>query len=186
MNLDDILNTIQDDDPKDTFLSKLAGAPSPEVVAPVVGPGVYDDTQEVDEELMKKVAEEVDNQGRIMARGFWDEFNKLAVGTQVADTPHPGAMPENGAMQMMRAYPGMTPGQDSTDRVSAIISQLTAPTQAGVSSITQTGNPVDYPPRTTVDEAAPIAYDENNAAAKTAGDRIIETLWSLHVSQEEQ
>ena len=180
MNLDDILNTIQDDDPKETFLSKLAGAPSEGAVESVVS----QEDADLDAELMKKVAEETENQGRIMARGFMRELDKIAVGTQVVDTPHPAALPDNPAIQMMRAYPGTQPGQDSTDRVSAIISQLKAPTEAGVASITQTGTPVDYPPRTVVDEAAPIAYDENNASAKVAGDRIIEKLWNLHVATE--
>jgi hypothetical protein len=141
---------------------------------------------EDDEALMRKVAEEVDMQGRVMARAFYDELQKIAVGTQMVDTPHPGAMVGNPAMQMAIAQPGATPGQDATSRVAAIINQLKAPTEAGVSSVTQTGMPVDYPERQSVDESAMIAYDENNMAAKTAGDRILEGLWDIHVTNEEE
>jgi hypothetical protein len=196
MNLDDILNKIQDGDPKETFVAKLASMPSAEpVVAPGVDPTepkvasanvdhIVDVATDNDEELMKKVAEEVDAQGRVMARAFYDELQKLAVGTQMVDTPHPGAMVDNPAVQMPIAMPGATPGQDATGRVAAIINQLKAPTEAGVSSITQTGTPVDYPPRIPVDESQLIAYDANNMPAKTSGDRILEGLFNIHVTEE--
>ena len=184
MNLDEILATIQDGDPKETFLSKLAAT---NVETPEPTPVEKEKIAEAeDEELMKKVAEEVDAQGRIMARAFMDELNKIAVSTQMVDTPHPAAIVENPAVEMGKDMPGMIPGQDITGRVSAIINQLKAPTEAGVSEIVQTGNVVDVPPRSPIDEAPPIAYDANNAAQKTAGDRILEQLWKLHVTRGEK
>lgn len=85
------------------------------------------------EDDMSKVAE-ADAQGRIMARGFWDELSKLAV-APVAEYPaDPGAIPNNAALEVGRGEPAQ-PHANKSAKVNAIIGQLVAANKVGAGEI---------------------------------------------------
>jgi len=117
---------------------------------------------------MLKIAEQADFIGRIMYRGFMDELEKDAVGTQIVDTPDPGMIPAAPQIQLPR-HPV---GTDKTSRVQAILNKLKASTEVGASEIAQVGDVVDRPGRSPLDEGVAIG------AVKTSGDKILEILYN--------
>ena len=186
LNLGEILAAAEAGTPREHFLAKLANikeedpkeTPMPEKVA---SKNLTND-EEKEIEIMEKIAGQMDEQGRIMARAFVDEINKIAVGTQVMDTP-PGPGVSNAAMQLS-ATEHSPVGTDVTGRVSAVINQLKASTEAGVGEIGQSGTVIDRPPRPPVQEGAPVLADLGKTAGLdglTDGDWVLTNLFNRHI-----
>lgn len=176
--LADILKNLESDTPEATFISKLAGeTPAPvaettPAVTPATEPAV---APTVDAEAdLKKIAEEADGVGRIMAHSFMDELQKLAVGV-VGLTPNPDAIPQNPAVQLS--------SQDIREadvmKVQKIIQNLTQGERAhAVTGYVQVnGQPMGGVQPVAQDEA-PIAFD------KKGSDEIVEKLYGKYFGKE--
>lgn len=195
LNLSKLLNAMEEKDSEQTFFAKLASTPAEEKVTPAAAPEtattpvkveepvkVAEVNTEMDKEMLQKVAESYDDAGRIMARGFYDEFQKLAVGYQTADTPNiTPALQVNPAVQLSQGTPAH---QAETSRVGAIINSLRSDTLMPAGTISVRGEQrVAVIPPDAPDRGTPTAADvmEAQTYGKTAGDRIMEKLWARHV-----
>jgi hypothetical protein len=181
--LADILKGLEAKTPEDQFVQKLAGIgePSaPEVNTPTVTPAVAaadpvvtpPAPPAVDE--IKKQAEEADDVGRIMARAFHDELQKIAVGV-VGMTPNPDAIPANPAVTL----PSVDIHEADIKKVQAIIQQLTAGERMhGPQGYVQVnGQPAAATQPVVVDET-PIAAD------KKANAEVIEKLYERYFAED--
>ena len=186
--LAEILKNLESSSPEDTFIKKLAGVEESATPAPVAEPTpaaapapAAVDTQKTAEEL-KKVAEEADGVGRIMAHSFMDELQKLAVGV-TGLTPNPDAIPANPAVQLSN----QDIHEADVAKVQAIIQALTQGERAhAVKGYVQVnGQPAGDTQPVAVDET-PIAYDHAKAApiaydyAKAANAEVIENLYKKY------
>lgn len=170
--LADILKNLESTSPEDTFVKKLAGL---EESAPVAEPTPVAQTSEEVNDL-KKQAEEADGIGRVMARSFMDELQKIAVGV-TSLTPNPDAVHENPAVVM----PNVDIHEADVKKVQAIIQQLTAGERMkGPQGYVQVnGAPAETTQPVAVDET-PIAYDVHKKAANA---EIIENLYARYFAE---
>ncbi len=138
---------------------------------------------------LAKIAAEMDDAGRVMARAFADELQKLAVGV-VGMTPNTDAIPENPAVQVSND----DVRRDDADKVTAILTQLTMGERAqGPDGYKQVdSNPVDAAQSVAVDEH-PTTHDVQNVAKrqaaeareKTASDAVISALYQKYFGGQE-
>ena len=175
--LADILNNLESNSPEDTFIKKLAGVgnePTPVVEpTPTVEP-VAVETQKTAED-MKKLAEEADGVGRIMAHSFMDELQKLAVGV-VGMTPNPDAIPANPAVQVSN----QDVHEADVAKVQSIIQALTQGERAhAVQGYVQVNGQPAGPTEPVNQDPAPLAYD----AAKAANAEVIENLYARYFGE---
>lgn len=194
LNLDAIMAAIESaSTPEEELIAKLAGVTpvekSEEIVETPEKPVVTTTEKNAEPEgddLQKKAAE-VDDQGRIMARAFFDELNKIAVG-DVGITPNPAAVPDNPGIQLSNQG-GV--GAAAYGPADAVIQQLTASAQVGGPQGTigvQGGAMQPIPGVAGVDEH-PVAADaakakERAMADKTAADKAISALYKKFVGGE--
>ena len=122
---------------------------------------VTDGTEDVD---MAKVAE-ADAQGRIMARAFVDEMQKLGV-APMADYPaDPGSVPNNPAVEMGRGEAAQPHGNKSAT-ANAAINALSAANKVGAGEIANPAGVQPFPGKADPQEGnLPLAADA--AAAQT-------------------
>ena len=140
---------------------------------------------------LEKFAAEMDDAGRVMARSFANELQKLAVGV-VGVTPNTDAIPDNPAVQVSND----DVRREDADRVAAIIAQLTLGERAkGPQGYTQVdSNPVDGAASVAVDEH-PTAHDVANVAkrqeaekregVKTASSDVVNALYQKYFGGQE-
>lgn len=150
-------------------LEKTAAAPAA-IAEPVVvaeTPVAVVETDEV--ASLQKVAEFEDMKGRIQARAFVDEIQKIAV-TVTGLTPNTGAVPANPAVQVSNS----DAHEADVAKVESIIKKLTMGGEAKV-------NPAGavHEQNVPVAGAQPIAVDEHPVAAdaKTASEEIMTALY---------
>jgi hypothetical protein len=183
--LADILSNLESNTAEDTFIKKLAGVgneptpavvpvePTPAEVVPVEP--VVVETQKTAED-MKKLAEEADGVGRIMAHSFMDELQKLAVGV-VGMTPNPDAIPANPAVQVSN----QDVHEADVAKVQSIIQALTQGERAhAVQGYVQVNGQPAGPTEPVNQDPAPLAYD----AAKAANAEVIENLYARYFGKE--
>jgi len=123
-------------------------------------------------------------EGRAMALGFIDELEKAAVETHpVAITPDHGQIPGNVNPNMQMSTAGGAVGSPATAVINSLISQAghnggVVQGPAGTLTAAKTEGALPQ-------EAADVmkAQETAEAAAKTAGDRIIEALYNLHLAE---
>ena len=141
-----------------------------------------------DEDLVK----EADAQGRIMARAFVEELNKVAV-APVADYPaDPGAIPSNPALELPRGE-GNQPHAEQNAKVNAIIGQLTAANKVGAGEISGPAGVMSMEEKTPGNEvqvAADAAKEQEQAATgggpsaeKTSAEDIISSLYDTYFGE---
>ena len=147
-------------------LEKTASA-EPEVEGSVETPETVVVTDEVAE--LQKIAELEDMKGRIQARGFVDEIQKIAV-TVTGMTPNTGAIPANPAVQIATS----DAHEADVSKVESIIKKLTL---GGEQKMSPSG--VIHENNIPVAATQPIAIDEHPVAAdaKTASEEIISSLY---------
>lgn len=136
----------------------------------------------VDEDAeFRKIAEEYDAAGRIMARAFADEMNKIAVGV-TGITPNTAAVPDNPAVQLSNEDVNLP-------EVAQVVNTIREQTQGAEAKMTPAGQ-VQVEPKVTTgagpSEQKPVAADmrsaqEDAAAAKTA--QVVERLWNHYFGQ---
>lgn len=128
-------------------------------------------------DAMQKRAADLDSEGRIIARAFVDEIQKIAVEV-TGITPNTGAVPSNPAVQVSND------GEHEADvaKVEAIIKKLTLGGEAKVNptgAIFENNMPVATTQPIVVDEH-PIAADAAKASEEksaTASEEILNTLY---------
>lgn len=139
-------------------------------------------TAELTEDNMDELVKKADAEGRAMARGFMDELNKIAVDTDpIQVTPDHGQLPGpiNPAVQMP------TQGGAVGSPASQVIDSLVSRVGQNGGQIQASGGPVAGAQTQVM--AQPLAADvvkaqeQAEAAAKTAGDYIIEELYKAHI-----
>ena len=141
-----------------------------------------------DEDLVK----EADAQGRIMARAFVEELNKVAV-APIADYPaDPGAIPNNPALELPRGEANQ-PHAEQSAKVNAIIAQLTSANKVGAGEIASPAGVVSIEEKTPGNEvqvAADAAKEQEQAATgggasgeKTGADRILSNLYTTYFGE---
>ena len=142
---------------------------------------------------MAKIAE-ADAQGRIMARAFFDEMNKLAVAPVAAYPADPGALPNNPAVEMGRGEPAQR-HMEAQSAANGLIAQMTAAGKVGAGEI---GTPAGVQPLAKSDPMEgnqPLAADMAKAqeraavpgaeAVKTGALKITEALYNKYFGVEE-
>lgn len=135
---------------------------------------------EINEDEAIKAAE---LEGRAMARGFFDEMQKQAVDTDpIQISPDHGQTPGNMNPAVQVSTAGGAVGSSASQVINSLISRVgqnggVIQTPAGTVAAAQTQ--VMAPPT-----PAEIARQQASAeaAAKTASDYIIETLYNLHLA----
>lgn len=146
-------------------LEKTAAAPADFAVET---PETLVENNEVAE--LQKIAEIEDMKGRIQARAFVDEIQKIAV-TVTGLTPNTGAVPANPAVQVSN----MDAHEADVQQVEAIIKKLT---MGGEQKMSPAG--AIHEQNVPVAATQPIAIDEHPVAAdaqKTAGEEIMSALY---------
>lgn len=113
INLDELLAKLQEGTVKTAEATPAPATPPAEPATPA--PAAVEGNDE-----LRKIAEEMDEAGRIIARSFYDELQKLAVGS-VGLTPNPDATPDNPLVQISKA----DVHEQDVAKVQAIIQQLT-------------------------------------------------------------
>ena len=159
---------------------------------PVTEPEKVEETTKVAEvpEDQEKIAQEFEDQGRIMARGFMNELNKLAVGTEVM-TPNPDAVPKiNPAAEL--AQTEMPAEEPDIQAVVGEINRLRQATMVGAREHGQSGTVTDTPhKKPEVEGAPPVVYDQakaqlgSGAVNKLASDEIVGTLYQHYFGEED-
>jgi len=196
LNMEDVLAALESTaNPEESFNAALQGE---EKIAEAketekVAEAKETETPETPEDSeMAKIAE-ADAQGRIMARAFFDEINKLAV-APVAEYPADrGSIVNNPAIEVSRGDLAQ-PHPEITGPANAIISQLTAPNKAGAGEI---ATPAGVQPNQRVPletGSAPLAYDTVKAqetaatgagqVVKTGAYHIVDTIYNKYFKEE--
>jgi hypothetical protein len=176
INLQDIISrvTSQVNESEKTAeeVAAVAAVAAAPAVVPAVAPVVTAAPVENLEE-QQKVAAEMDEAGRVMARAFYDELNKLAVSAHgYVDTA--AENPENPAVQVSTKPERL----DNAMKAVSIIQQLTAGERVkGPEGYVQVnGQPVAATAPEIPVEEHPVAYD----ATKRASAKIIEAVYSKY------
>jgi hypothetical protein len=145
---------------------------------------------------MAKVAE-ADAQGRIMARSFYDELNKLAVAPVAPYPADPGAIPNNPALEIGRGEPAQ-PQAEKSQQINGIIASLTAANKVGAGEI---ATPAGAQPVAHTDPQEgnmPLVYDQAAAQERAAvpgaeavktgelagAEKIVTSLYNKYVAEE--
>lgn len=127
-------------------------------------------TTDTELEDMQKKAADADAEGRIIARAFVDEIQKIAVEV-TGLTPNTAAVPENPAVQVSTEDAHL----EDVSKVEAIIKKLTMGGEAKV-------NPAGaiHEQNVPVEGSQPIAVDEHPIAAdaKMASNDVLEALYT--------
>ncbi len=135
------------------------------------------------EDEMNKVAE-ADAEGRIMARGFWDEMKKMAQ-IDPAGTPlpaDPGAIRRFPAVEVGRGDGADTigAGGEAAAQARATVNQLPVATLTGNGEITVNGNPQVVAKKDPQEGNPPLAADVAIAQEKQAADEILTNLFNKY------
>jgi len=149
--------------------------------------------QTEEDEEMAKVAE-ADAEGRIMARAFIDELQKLGV-APVADYPaDPAAVPNNPAVEMGRGEPAQ-PHADKQGKVNAILNTLVAANKVGAGEIGTYAGPMPEAKADPQEGNMPLAADADAAqkraavpgasVEKNSALKIVNTLYARVFGEEE-
>jgi len=146
-------------------LEKVATTPVETPAEPTVVP-VENQVNENDE--LRKLAEEYDAAGRIMATAFVDELQKLAVGV-TGVTPNTAAEGDNPAVQVSNADVNL----GEVAKVVGVIREQTLGAEAKMSPAGQ----VQSDPKVTV-PGAPVENPPVAADVKTASTEVVERLWN--------
>jgi len=130
---------------------------APEVTATPAPAAAPAEIQVSEDTELRKLAEEYDAAGRIMAAAFADELQKIAVGV-TGVTPNTAAVPENPAVQVS--------DQDiQLANVGAVVGQLRALTQGAEADLSPagkvevSGGHIVMPTPASVAENPPVAAD---------------------------
>ncbi len=159
---------------------------TPETLEAYTGNG-YSDSD------LAKVAE-ADDQGRIMARAFFDELNKMAV-APIANYPaDPGAIPMNGAVEVGRGEPAQPHGEKSM-QVNSILNSLVAANKVGAPEIAMPAGPQPGQKADLQTGNQPLAADLAKAqeramvpgmeVEKQSGVKIINNLYAKYFGEEQ-
>ena len=177
LNIDALIESLQSaSTPENDLIEKLAEMATDEPVEEIV-----EEEEKPEEEKsadLAKVAELADDQGRIIARAFMDELNKIAVET-VGMTVNTATEGENLNMHLSNK----DVHTDVTAPADAVIRGLTAAVQAGgpQGEIGGTGLSSQSIAGTPADEA-PVAGV--SGTVKAASDKVIEALYAKYVGGE--
>lgn len=137
----------------------------------------------VQEAELDNLVKQAELEGRAMAVGFMEEFNKVAVETHpIQITPDHGQTPGNVNPTVQVSTAGGAVGSPASAIINSLLARSgqsggTISGPAGIMARAETG--VAAPPN-----AAEIArlQESQAAAAKTAGDYIIEQLYNIHLA----
>tara|TARA_Y100000034_G_C6824445_1_gene371611 strand:+ start:134 stop:754 length:621 start_codon:yes stop_codon:yes gene_type:complete len=164
LNIQEILDQLEaNQTPEEALAAGLAGTekvaeettdatPAAETVK------TAEDASETSEQ--EKFAAELDAQGRIIARSFMDELNKIAV-MDAPMTINTGAEGNNPGVEVSRGEVN----QEQVDKVVGVLGQLNAATNAGMGEIANPAGVLSVEQKTPVDEH-PVVADQ--AAAQNA------------------
>ena len=196
LNMEEVLAALEDNNtPEESFAAglqddneKVASAYSQETGTPET-PAMAGDYSQED---VEKVAQ-ADAEGRIMAQGFWDELQKVAVAPVAAYPADPGAIPANPAVEVAKGEFAQ-PHAEGVSKVNAMIAQLTAAGKVGAGEI---GTPAGVMPEAHTDPQdgnAPLAVDQAKAqeaaasggqpAVKTGAVNIVNYLYEQYFGEE--
>jgi hypothetical protein len=125
---------------------------------------------EVNTPDFRKLAADLDAEGRQMAHGFIDELSKLAVGVSEL-TPNTAAVPDNPAIQVSNA----DAHEGDVAKVEAIVKKLTL---GGEQKVNPSG--VIHEQNTPVAATDPIVVDEHPVAADVAKQAAADIIGRLY------
>jgi len=201
LTMEEVLNALEkNSSPEESFsaalqddVEKTASAVENGTVDPSKEKSGAPETPQVEDSDMAKIAE-ADAQGRIMARAFMDELQKLAV-APVAEYPaDPGAIPDNPAVQVARGELAQ-PNAAAQSAANTIINRLVAASKVGASEVaTPAGSQVigkadphegNPPLAADAAKAQERAATTVNEEEKTGALRITEALYQKYFGEEE-
>lgn len=135
------------------------------------------ETQVDENDELRKLAEEYDAAGRIMARAFADELEKIAVGA-TGVTPNTAAEGDNPAVQVSNSDVNL----GEVAKVVGVIKEQTLGAEAKNTAAGQVQADPKVTAPTAPTENPPVAADakgaaEDAAAAKQASAEVVERLW---------
>ena len=162
LNMEQVLEALETQDPKEAFVAGLQ-----EKTAEAEQETETPETQtKVSEEDLTKVAE-ADAQGRIMARAFFDELQKVGV-APIADYPaDPAAIPNNPAVEVGRGEPAQ-PQAEKSMKINSIIAGLTAAGKVGAGEIATPAGPAPEQKVNPQEGNQPLAADVRKAQERAA------------------
>lgn len=150
-------------------------------------------SQEESEEEMRKTAKRADEEGRVMARSFFDELQKLGVAPTAEYPSDPGAVPINRGVEVPRGEAAQ-PHAEQTSKVNQIIAQLTTSNKVGAGEV-GTSAQVE-PQKHTAPQEAPVAADIMKAeerkmtgegqVVKTGSAKILTNLYNEYFPEEDE
>lgn len=180
INMEQVMQALEENEnPAEVFASDLQdNEEGTEKVAEAVE-GQETETPETPEASVEEAPEEVaneddlakvaaaDDEGRIIARAFFDELNKLAV-APVADYPaDPGSIPNNPALEVGRGEPAQPHGEKSM-KVNAILNSLVAANKVGAPEIATPAGPAPGGKADPQEGNQPLAADAAKAQERAA------------------
>jgi len=181
------------ENPAEDFNAALQDTEKVASAAPVVEEQVMETPETLEDSEMDKVAE-ADAQGRIMARAFHDELNKLAVAPVAQYPADPGAIPINPAIEVGRGEPAQR-HQQAQAAANGLIAQYTAANKVGVGEIATPAGPQPLGKIDPMEGNQPLAADMGKAqeraavpgaeAVKTGALKITEALMERYFPEEE-
>lgn len=160
MTVDEVLKKLEDggSDPAEDFQNELSKTAED-------NDGSTSDKSE--EDIDREKIAELDQSGRIMARGFYDELEKLAKLPMGAGgtPPDTGSIPDNPNVEVPKGE--MAADQNLTSaQVRQLLKYLTQATQMGAGELATSGKA--QPAAKTNPQSAPVAADVQKAQAEQA------------------
>lgn len=192
LNIDEILASLEQEKTAEEEFAEGVADEDTQDAKPADDPVEDENVKEEEEETktadaadedLEKVAAEYDAQGRIMAKAFMDELQKLAVG----DGPYTPNMDDakKGINELVK---GEVPEGGKVDAVVAKLRELEGAARSG-SYVQVEGQPAPVPPKA-VDETFGSTASDGQAKAASANDespesRIIENLYTTYFEGED-
>ncbi|MBC8549302.1 MAG: hypothetical protein H8D23_06590 [Candidatus Brocadiales bacterium] len=195
INMEQVLQALAEtENPEESFNAALQDTEKVASATPAVEEEVMETPETSEDEDLAKVAE-ADAQGRIMARAFHDELNKLAVAPVAAYPADPGALPNNPAVEMGRGEPAQR-HQAGQSAANGLIAQLSSAGKVGQGEFGTPAGVQPLPPTDPMEGNQPLAADMGKMqeraavpgadAVKTGALKITETLYNKYFGDEEE
>jgi hypothetical protein len=186
IDIDQVIKSLEENgDARESFNAALQGTEK-------VASAEYEtETPETPEDSdMAKIAE-ADAQGRIMARAFFDEMNKIAVAPVSEYPADPGAIPANPGVEVGRGELAQRNMQGQSAALN-LIAQMTAAGKVGAGEVATPGMVQPLPKADPSEGSQPLAADlaraQERAAfegtEKTGALKITQALYNRYFGEE--
>lgn len=181
INLDELIESLSSGStPEEELINKMAGVKSESEIKEE-SPEIEKKAEEKStSDELDKLAAEADDQGRIIARAFMDELNKIAVG-DTDKTENSAEEGDNPALQLSNKEIGLATASAADN----LIQGLTASVKAGgpQGTIGAQGAVQDIIPGTAGDEV--LITPTSGTATKAASDEVVSELYKRYIEGSE-